>query len=195
MKEERRRYFRIDDTLGISYRLLGAEEAKAFVRESAHQGGNFDFISNFDNRIQTLLGACKVQSPIAAELLDLINKKLNFVIEHMDVDTQIARHITFQSRSVNISACGMAFPNEHALETGNVLQLDILLSPSNLHIVTMATVVACHEMDHDSCSPMLPHYVRIDFTQINHNDQEVLIQHVVKRQSAYLKQRRRSSGQ
>jgi c-di-GMP-binding flagellar brake protein YcgR len=192
MREERRRYFRIDDTLGVFYRVLGAEEAGAFARDSANQGGNFDFISNFDNRIQTLIEVCRVQTPIAAEIIDLMNKKLNFIIKQIDVDTQLMRSVPFQARSVNISACGMAFPNDTHLEAGKVLQLDISLTPSDLHVVTMATVIACNEWDHGACSDSLPFYVRVDFTQINHSDQELLIQHVVKRQSAQLKERRRS---
>lgn len=191
LKEERRRFFRIDDTLGICYRELGEQEAKAFARESIHQGSNFDFISNFDNRIQTLIEACRVQAPVAAELVDLLNKKLNFVIQQLDVDTELIKNITFQTRAVNISACGIAFANERYLEAGTVLQLDVLLSPSDLHVVTMATVVACKKMDHDTCCNQRPYYVRIDFTYIHHSDQELLIQHVVKRQSALLIRQRR----
>ena len=76
MSDERRRYFRIDETLGVSYQLLSDQEAEGF----AVQGGDIDYAANFDNRIQTLLDACKIESPVTAELIDLVNKKLNFII-------------------------------------------------------------------------------------------------------------------
>ena len=194
MIEERRRYFRIDDTLGICLRVLGPHEAQAFVRETAKQGSNFDFISNFDNRIQTLLDACKVQTPLAAEIIDLMNKKLNFIIRQLDVEDELIKHVAFEPCAVNISACGIAFAHQHYLEADTALQLDIQLTPSDLHIVTLATVVVCKEMDHPTCTEQKPFYLRLDFSQINDSDQELLIQHVVKRQSEQLKRKRRQNA-
>ena len=191
MKEERRRYFRIDDSMGVSYRCIGSEEAKAFAKQSQKQGGVFDFAANFDNRIQTLLDACKIQAPIAAELIDLVNKKLNFVIAQMDVDSGFMRQIGFSPKSVNVSACGMAFANEEALEKGQLLQLEIMLQPSDLHLVVIAQVVDCVPLDVDQVVGDLSCFVRLNFTEVNSHDQELLIQHVVKRQSEILKQKRR----
>ena len=105
MTEERRRYFRIDDSMGISYQRLGAAEAKAFALQAREHGSNFDFSANFDNRIQTLLDACKIQTPLAAELIDLVNKKLNFVIRQMDIDSELMHRIAYTLRQVNVSAC------------------------------------------------------------------------------------------
>ena len=78
MTEERRRYFRIDDSMGVAYRILGDAESKALAKETKGRVGSIDYAANFDNRIHTLLDSCKLQSPIAAELLDLLNKKLNY---------------------------------------------------------------------------------------------------------------------
>ncbi len=188
MSEERRRYFRITDSMGISYRPLGEEEARAFARQAKESGGQFDYAANFDNRIQTLLDACKIQAPIAAELLDLMNKKLNFVIQQMDVDAELVHRIAYSTREVNVSACGMAFANEEALAKGQQLQLDILLHPSELHVVALAEVVDCEAFSTDGEDG--GYFIRLDFIEINSNDQELLIQHIVKRQSVMLKQRR-----
>lgn len=198
MSEERRRYFRIDDLMGVSYRRLGEEESKVFAEQARQQGSNFDYAANFDNRIQTLLDACRVQSPIAAELVDLLNKKLNFVIQQMDIDSNLLQSIAYSLRQVNVSACGMAFAVDELLETGQKIQLDILLHPSELHVVAMAEVIDCAvsnqsieaEEDHSSAD----YFVRLNFTDINSNDQELLIQHIVKRQSNQLKERRQQSS-
>lgn len=190
MSEERRRYFRIDDTIGVSFRKLGPEEARAFSDKNTHQSGNFDYAAHFDNRIQTLLDACRVQNPIAAELLDLMNKKLNFVIRQLDVDTEMLQKIAYDLKQVNVSACGMAFTVDESLNQGDLLQLDILLQPAELHLVAMAEVVACEkrqELTEDSADHL---FLRLNFIDMHPNDQELLIQHVVKRQSAQLKARR-----
>ena len=191
MTEERRRYFRIDDSMGVAYRCIGSEEAKAFVKQSQDQNGAFDLAANFDNRIQTLLDTCKIQAPVAAELIDLMNKKLNFVIAQMDVDSELMHQIAYSLKQVNVSACGMAFANEDMLEKGQLLQLDIMLHPSELHISAMAQVVECSPLGVDEAEDGKSCFVRVDFTEVNSNDQELLIQHIVKRQSEILKQKRR----
>ncbi len=190
MTEERRRYFRIDDSMGVSYRHLGTEEAKAFVQQAREQGSNFDYAANFDNRIETLLDSCKIQAPIAAELIGLMNRKLNFIIQQMDVDSSLMQHIAYTMKQVNVSACGMAFINEELLQRGQQLQLDILLHPSELHVCVMAEVIACAATEAEK-EDGEAYFVRLNFLEISTSDQELLIQHIVKRQGAQLKQLRR----
>ena len=183
--EERRKYFRIDDDLGVFYTLLGAEESKLFVEEVKQNNGAIDYAANFDNRIHTLLDACKVQSPLAAELLDLLNKKLNFIVSQLDVDQHARAPVDYRMTEVNISACGMGFIDKQLLRRGQILKLDLRLSPEELTIVTLAEVVACEHLDDGQ------YFLRLNFPQISSSDQELLIQHVVKKQSAQLRQRRR----
>ena len=191
MSEERRRYFRIDDTMGISYRKLGAEEAKVFAAQTRHRGSNFDFAANFDNRIQTLLDSCRVQSPLAAELIDLMNKKLNFIVRQMDLDSDLMHKIAYTLRQVNVSGCGLAFGNQEFLQNGTKLQVDIILQPSELHVMALAEVVACTPVEEgDEVEDDIQYFIRLNFLEINANDQELLIQHIVKRQSNTLKERR-----
>ena len=206
MREERRRYFRINDSMGISYRQLGPAEAKALALQTKQRGINFDFAANFDNRIQTLLDACRIQSPLAAELIDLVNKKLNFVIQQMDIDADLIHRVAYTVREVNVSACGMAFVTDDLLAVGQQLQLDIILQPSELHIVLLAQVVdssaltydefgVCNESGAGEQSSENPGYfTRLNFIEIHSADQEMLIQHIVKRQSTLLKERRREKN-
>lgn len=191
MSEERRRYFRVDDTVGLSYRKISTEEARAFSERSNEHGANFDLASNFDNRIQTLLEACRVQNPVAAELIDLMNKKINFVIRQIDVDSEILQKIAYELKQVNVSACGLAFACDEALSRGETLQLDLFLQPGDLHVVALAEVVACEKIDAEEDVSESNYFVRLNFLDVNHHDQELLIQHVVKRQSAVLKAQRR----
>ncbi len=190
MTDERRRYFRIDDSMGIFYRFIGDQESKALAKESKERIGPIDYAANFDNRIHTLLDSCKLQSPIAAELLDLLNKKLNFIITQMDIDTDLMKSVAYTMRQVNVSACGLAFATEELLKPGQMLQLDILLHPEELKIMALAKVIACEPVE-DSEGEF---FARLDFTEVSATDQELLIQHVVKCQSSQLVQRRRDNA-
>ena len=185
-REERRRFFRIDDSMGVCYRRLSEEEARAFARRLAEPGGAIDYASHFDNRIQTLLEACRVQNPVAAELLDLLNKKLNFAIQQMEIDAGMLQKIAYQMKQVNVSGCGMAFAVGESFKRGEMLQLDLLLHPGELHVIAMAEVVACESQAEGEW------FLRLNFVELNRHDQELLIQHVVKRQSAILKARRQA---
>lgn len=191
MSEERRRYFRIDDTVGVYLRRLTPEEVSAFAARNEEHGGNFDLASNFDNRIHTLLDACRIQNPVAAELLDLMNKKLNFVIQQMDVDSEILHNIAYELKQVNISACGMALATDERYQSGEAVQVELSLKPSELRIVLMARVIDCDLFEQpDSAETRF--FLRLEFSHINANDQELLIQHVVKKQSNQLKERRKA---
>lgn len=192
MSEERRRFFRIDDSMGVAYRCLGSEEARVFTQQSREQGSNFDYAANFDNRIQTLLDACRVQSPIAAELVDLLNKKLNFMVQQLDIDSSLIQSIAYSMEQVNVSACGIAFCIPEALPVGQSVQLDILLHPSELHVMILAAVVACEPIDEVDERNAQQYFVRMDFAEINNSDQELLIQHIVKRQTTLMKLQRNS---
>ena len=192
MKQERRRFFRIDDIVGVCYRRLGPEEARVFAAKAREHGGNFDYAANFDNRIQTLLDSCRIQTPVAAELLDLLNKKLNFVMRQMDIEAGLLQQIAYELKQVNISACGMAFANDEYLDRGEMLQLDILLKPGDLQVVALAEVVASEPLEPEPADGDRQWFLRLNFVELNPNDQELLIQHVVKRQSAALKARRQA---
>lgn len=188
MSDERRRYFRIDDSMGVAYRILGAEEAKIFAEQTRGQGHLVDFAANFDNRIQTLLDTCKVESPVAAELADLINKKLNFVIHQLDIDAELMQKVAYTLRQVNVSACGLACHIDEPLKAGTVLQMDLVLHPGELHIVTMSKVIACEAVHAEGQAA--DYFLRVEFEEIHHNDQELLIQHIVKQQGLQLKKKR-----
>ncbi len=195
MVEERRRYFRVTDDVGISCRLLTEQEAQAYGRAATETPGGFDFVSNFDNRIHTLLDACKVQSPVAAELLGLMNKKLNFVIQQMGLDAELINRVAYSMRQANISACGVAFGHDQALPAGQQVELDIMLQPEEIRLSTLATVVGCDALPADEQVDGLGFFVRLNFDSINATDQELLIQHVVKRQSKLLRVRQESAGE
>ncbi len=193
---ERRRFFRIQESVGLSYRVLSEGEAAALATALRDGGGGIDYAANFDNRIRSLLGALRVQSEVAAELLELINRKLNLVISQLSLDAEAIQQLAFDMRQVSISACGLGCEVEQPLPAGAPVRLDLLLEPGDLRVTVLARVVACEtleaeaKVDPEALEPPARWFLRLDFEVINTHDQELLIQHVVRRQSSQLRQRR-----
>ncbi len=185
--EERRRFFRIDDTLGVAYRLLSEAELSEQPRAEQAPADIFALLARLDTQLEHSLATLRVKQPPVAEVLDTLNKKLNTVIHQLEADNHLVRRLAQKVQEVNISACGMAFVCDEQIEAGRVLGLELALKPSNLHIHTRARVVACEPVDDGA-----GYYLRLDFSDISDTDQEVLIQHIVKRQSSIIRKDRES---
>ena len=126
-----------------------------------------------------------MQNPATAELVDLVNKKINFIISQLDVDGEHGASDGHAIHHVSISACGIAFCCDEFFSQGQLLHLQLLLKPRELHVATLARVVACELLDEPLDEGK--HYLRLSFEGVNLSDEELLIQHVIHRQSEMLK--------
>ena len=187
--QERRRFFRIDDTVGVAYRVLTDAEIREEPDETQAPADIFGLLARLDTQLEHSLGALRVKQPLIGEVLDTLNEKLNTVIQQLEADNHLVRRLAQRVQEVNISACGMAFLCDEQIEAGSQLSLELALKPSNLHIYTRARVVACEVIDDGA-----EYYLRVDFCGISETDQEVLIQHIVKRQGAILRQDREDAS-
>ncbi len=171
MHEERRRYFRINDTVDLSYRISFDPNGK--------DDPTFELIAEQDRRMEILIAEQKHHHPDLVELIALLNQKIERLTH---LDRQSKTTIAFKARSVNLSACGLAFEEHEALALGAQLQLFLAVSPeTRLEIEGM--LVDCQPKDNG-------HYTwRVDFINLTPATQERLIQQVVQRQSAQLANR------
>ena len=174
--EERRRYFRIDDEVSLAYRVLSDVEANRGPESNV-------FAEHFDNRIASLLSACKIESPIAAEILGLLNQKVNLLAQQLNAEDALLQQLKFNQRQVNISACGLSMVLDEAIAVGSKIKLELQLQNSEFTIPIIARVLACEASGTDW-------FARLDFEQVRPHDQELLIQYIVKRQSTKLKAQR-----
>ncbi|OMH33776.1 PilZ domain-containing protein [Motiliproteus sp. MSK22-1] len=178
---EKRRYFRLNDSLKVSYRKLNKSSS------DSNKGSSLDAVygqgSDFDLRFQTLIKSCKEKSPEVAELVGMLNQKLAHVISRLDVDEDLTQRVAFKLRMVNLSACGMAFPIEEQLDEGDRVSIDLVLNSdkdSEEQLSTTATVVACDELQ--QMNQGNPFYVRLNFDRLNPQTQKNLIQYLLNRQ-------------
>jgi c-di-GMP-binding flagellar brake protein YcgR len=175
MSNDRRRYFRITDQVGVAYRVVDESELEAQTQPS-RPGDIFGILSELDKTITTELQALQMRDPSLAYLLDAFDKKINAVINQLEMDNYLVQRIAHKVREVNISACGMGFQSDETLADGTLLMVDLMLTPDNINIFTYARVISCESLDEEG------HFVRVEFFGMNSTDQELLIQHIVRRQ-------------
>lgn len=181
--DERRRYFRIEDSIGLQYELLSDEEAR--VRQAAIDRGDYganNSLQETERQLQLLIDKLRVQNPEFAEAVNLLNTKFNLLKNR---DESGLSHIKVVRAS--ISACGVSFELREHFKPGEQVYLDITLLPTDLHVHTVAEVVSCREV------PEVNRWlVSLDFVHLTTELEELLIQHVVKRQGRLLAEQRQN---
>ncbi len=181
--DERRRYFRIEDSIGLQYELLNDEEAR--IRQAAIDRGDFganNQLQKTERQLQLLIDKLRVQNPEFAEAVSLLNTKFNLLKNN---DEHGLSHIRVVRAS--ISACGVSFELREQFKPGEQVYLDLTLLPTDLHVHTVAEVVACREVPETS-----RWLVSLDFNRLTTELEELLIQHIVKRQGRLLAEQRKN---
>jgi len=182
--EERRRYFRIDDTVGLSIKVLDGDEQKS---EPAGLAPNtLQLIGQDDAQIKRLIEQLESENETLADLGRLLNRKMDRLTGLLAMESSLIERIAHRVQQVNISACGLAFSHEDPIAEGSRIQLELTLFPKEVKIVCEGIVVSCELTTDESRQ----YYCRVDFYGLSDEKQEKLIQHIVQSQSMQLKSRR-----
>ncbi|MFT6103066.1 MAG: succinate dehydrogenase flavin-adding protein (antitoxin of CptAB toxin-antitoxin module) [Granulosicoccus sp.] len=178
--DNRRRYFRIVDSLGVSYRVILPE--KGSDDDPEKRIDTLSILNHHNTLIQEQLGVVESESPEIAKLAGQLNKKIDAVLMMLELDNLMTQHACHRIDQASISASGIAFPVEEVLAPNTMLELDLLLRPSAKHVVAIGEVIACDRMsDTDT------YYLRVNFTKMTDASRETLIQHIVQRQGVLLR--------
>lgn len=181
--DERRRYFRILDDIGIRYEILSPDDVPA--RQAALDRGEFEGNNNIqlaERQLQLLIDKLRVQNPEYAEAIHLLNTKFNSLKDQTPAFAALRSLI----KRASISACGVSFESDERMREGDQLYLDLTLLPTDLHVHTLAEVVGCREMDKQWL-------LSVDFFGLSHENEELMVQHIVKRQGRLLAVQRQDS--
>lgn len=182
-KEERRRFFRIDDDVAVHFTLVGDEYGGEDV-EYESLDVNQEYHMSLEVQIRQAMVGVRSAAPKIAQVLDLMNQKINLLrsAEQLENSQPLLK-------KANISACGIAFSWHESLKPGQQMMLNLYLQPRHEHVRTPAHVVAVDENQDEETRQIEPYVLRIDFDDIHHSLQEVLIQHVVQRQAYHLRKK------
>ncbi|MCU7830730.1 MAG: PilZ domain-containing protein [Candidatus Thiodiazotropha sp. (ex Myrtea sp. 'scaly one' KF741663)] len=188
MTDERREFFRIDDAIQVSYSVIQAADLPASIDDRL-QDDRFSVMTRMQAISQHLsapLHRIEQRDPDVADYLKALDEKINllgqsFLAEESELLGQ-------PSRSVNLSAGGLAMDIVEPLEIGNLVEIKLLLLPSYTGVLAYGEVVGVDASQDGDVG--YPHHVRINFSLIRNSDQDALIRHIMRRQGEMLRQRR-----
>ena len=187
MSDERREYFRIDDEIALDYRLISEDEADQLQeRMRSRLVDRFTAASSFaatTRQMAHVIHKVQTESPELARCLQAIDHKLNmiaqlFVSEEMGLNQQ-------PSREVNLSAGGVAFRAQHEIKVGSTLELRMVLFPSLVGILTISRVIHCERTS--DAGGQFPWQVAVEYEHLREADRELLVRHIMSKETEQLR--------
>lgn len=191
---EKRRAFRILERVHLKYEVLTEQEYENGLEEHRMSKGvaegSRSRLMDLDARLTEKLYVLKSQSSAVAECLALLNQKVNMLIEQFpalrESKTSLVRE---EAQSCEVSAVGMTFASREVLAPGTKLALRLMFVADNCYIETLARVV--RKLDqHGTASADKPFLVAVDFERMKPEQKDILIQHLLNRESETLRIRR-----
>ncbi|MBD9356888.1 PilZ domain-containing protein [Methylomonas albis] len=184
--EEKRRYFRVNDTISLLHKVIDKKHADALSHVSNDVLGNCSLTSALDvlaQEARMLSPRLERRDPEMFEYLKIIDTKINLIAQAISAQSEeFSEHDT---QEVSLSATGLAFSNDTPIEVGMLLELRMLLTSCMAVIVAYAKVVQCKDISEDN--PDQPFAICVEYVNLTEDDRELLIKHVVKKQLQQLR--------
>ncbi len=186
---DRREFFRIDDSVQLSYRVVDSVELSLRLEKlDSSVNGSFTVMTRLQALSQHLsasLHRIEQKDPDVADYLKALDKKVellgqSFLADEIDLTEQPAKPI-------NLSAGGMSLCTAESLEIGTQLEIKMLLLPSFTGVLIYGEVVGSEAASDDADFPW---NLRVNFSHIRDADRDALIRHILRRQAAVLRQQR-----
>lgn len=190
--DERRRFFRIQDSVHLSLRTVPRETLEQRVQELEQRvGDSFTLVSSLHAITQQQaphLRRIEQDYPEIAAYLRSLDKKLELLSQALLVEE--VEMLDKPAIPINLSAGGMAVHSREPIPEDSLLEIKLLLEPSYTGILTYGRVVSCGQPAPTEFNPDYPYLLRIDFSFIREADQDALIRHVLLKQAEWLRRRR-----
>ena len=188
--DERRRYYRIDDDVALRYQIIPAAR---LPNSLAHFDSGFadkwTLASEFaytTTQMKQALEKVKRDMPEVIKCLEELNEKVDTLIRLLATsDSDVPNYPTDR---VSLSASGLAFNSQAQIPVGSTLVIKLLTFPSFVYVFSLARVVRCSR--DDSKNRELPYRIAVDFTHIREDVREMLIKHVLQKESSSLRKAR-----
>lgn len=184
--EERRRYFRVNDTIHLLHRVVDASKVVQHSHVSNDVLGSYSLTAALDvlnQEAAALAPRLERRDPEIVEYLKLIDNKINLIAQAIACqEHEFSEH---DKKEVNLSASGLAFSNNNAIAVGACLELRMLLTSCLAVIVAYARVVQCKDIAKDN--PEHPYLICVEYINMNEEDRELLIKHAIKKQMQQLR--------
>ena len=190
-ESERRRSFRVNDHIGLKLQVTPDDQVDALVTSfelwRAEHGLINQFLHQRTQLLPVITAIQNVQPDIAAYLRHLESKIDTLAGLIQTRDQGLPRTPT---HSVNLSANGVRFYHNEAIEEGSAVQVQLVLYPGLAIIPAIGKVISCHEepIDDDRRYQMT-----VDFIMMDDDDRDLLTTHNITAQMKALQQDYESS--
>lgn len=189
--DDRRRFFRITDAIGVSYTLINESENSPQEKATLpKQGVNIHTLLETHNQeITSALSDLASTQPEAVNAMSALNKKLDTIATLIELEGLIDGRAIHSIQEASISACGIAFPVNEALLPDTKINLSLFLETSGEQVAAIGRVIDCQPLTEEGS-----YYLRVEFVEMVDNEREKLIQHIIQRQGSLLKSLREEMG-
>jgi hypothetical protein len=183
--DDRREYYRIEDTIALDFSLLSSAEAHA--SDPLHDNSPlFNLLSELhlmDFESQHLLRHISERDRTLANYFKVMNKRIDLLGQA--VAQSLLRDIG-APRQVSISEGGISFNHSQAIAAGSHLAIKMVLMPQALGLLLRAKVVHCQVRQDGQFE------IGTEFEALTDAQRQLLARHILQKQAL---QRRQARGQ
>ncbi len=191
ISDDKRHFFRITDSVNLSYRLVDEQQTKQNLQATSSLLDNCSLSSALELIAEesTVLHSKleKIHSDFA-DYLKLLDIKIDLIAQAVVALSPSEEVSSNETRNATVSVSGIGFESSEALKAGQFLEIKMLLVHSTVVIVTYAKMIHC-EKNPDSYSSY-PYFVGVDFVNMKENDRDLLSKHVAKKQLQQIRQQK-----
>ena len=182
--DDRRDFYRINDTVGLNYTVCDQDipDADSFAAEIPNEFQLISHLNAIDMDSSTLLHNIQDISPDVSRYLKIINNKIESLARHIvtiGIDDEI------KPQAVTLSAGGICFISNEKVALDSSMRVSMVLYPSCSGILTYGKVIRCKAM---ADTHPQQYDLALEYTLINESDRDALVRHVLQLQSNYLRQ-------
>ncbi|MGR9088528.1 MAG: PilZ domain-containing protein [Gammaproteobacteria bacterium] len=186
--ENRRRFFRITDVVDLSYRVIDerdAAESSCITSQILTVCSLAGALESLTQESAKLLHRIEKKQPELVSYLKLLNEKIDLLALAILEDRQ---GDNANSRKVNVSASGLAFQCAEAIDPGLLIEIKMMMTTFRVVLVVCCKVVHCAKIHHaEGAAPCF--MISADFNNLTEADQDILMQHLVRRQMQQLREK------
>jgi len=179
---ERRQYYRIDDSAIFSYHVLNKEKTDAENVSTAFE--MIELFGQMNQQMSVALGRISENSSDIATYLKGLDNKVELLAQmYLFKDN---KHSLEPRRQINLSAGGLAFGSDEKLKQGTLIAMDMILSTDLLCLhLTGRVIQISNEQNGD-----YPYRISVGFVDISDIEVDQIIKHIMRMQSEQLRAKR-----
>ena len=184
---ERRQYYRIDDSVIFTYYVLNKEEDKGGRETDKNISAAFETMELFgqmNQQVRGALGRISEHSADIASYLKSLDNKIELLAQMCLFKDQESS--PKPRRQINLGAGGLAFGSDEKFKQGTLLAIDMILSTDLLCLHLTGRVIQISNQKEGD----YPFRISVGFTDISETEIDQIIKHIMRLQSEQLRARR-----